>query len=109
MLANPFSLKTRKSLENGSGVTPLFSMRTESLWSSQKCRSVHVDAWCKWSLTVGRYYSGELFLSDDGSGNVQRFVIPEEVTDPFSFRGVTSHNTSQEVSTEVYSDVLNIH
>ena len=101
MLANLFSLKTMKSLENGSGVTPLFSMKTESLWL--------LDAWCKWSLTVGRYYSGELFLSDDGSGNVQRFVLPEEVTDPFSFRGVTSHNTSQEVSTEVYSDVLNIH
>ena len=29
----------------------LFSMRTESQASSQSCRSVDGDAWCKWSLT----------------------------------------------------------
>ena len=50
------SLKTMESLENGlqlhSGVTPLFSMRTESLASSQKYRSVGANAWCKRALRV---------------------------------------------------------
>ena len=49
-----FSLKTIKSLENAlqphSGVTPLFSMRTVSLASSQSCRSVDADAWYKRGL-----------------------------------------------------------
>ena len=44
-----------KSLENGlqphSGASPLFSMRTESLVSSQSCRSVDPDTWCKQALT----------------------------------------------------------
>ena len=46
-----FSLKTMVSLENGlqlhSDATPLFSMGTESLASSQ---SSNADDWCKWAL-----------------------------------------------------------
>ena len=38
-------------LENGlqthSGATPLFSIRTELLATSQSCCSVDADAWCK--------------------------------------------------------------
>ena len=49
-----FSLKTVESLENrlqtNSGATPLFSMRTVLLASSQSCRSVDADAWCKQAL-----------------------------------------------------------
>ena len=45
------STKTIESLQNGlqpySGVNPLFSMRAVSLLSSQRCRSVDADAWCK--------------------------------------------------------------
>ena len=33
-----------------SGTTPLFSMSTVSLASSQHCRSVDTDAQCKWAL-----------------------------------------------------------
>ena len=55
-LAILFSLKSMETLENGlqphSGVTPLFSMRTESQASSQSCRSIHADAWCKWAFRV---------------------------------------------------------
>ena len=55
-LAILFSLKSVELLENGlqtySGVTPLFSMRTESQVSSQSCHSIDADAWCKWALTV---------------------------------------------------------
>ena len=51
MLVILFSLKTMGSLENElqlhSGVTPLISMRTESLASSQSCCSIDTDAWCK--------------------------------------------------------------
>ena len=54
-LAIMFLLKTIKSLENGlqphSGVTPLFSMRIESLTSLQSCCSIDADAWCKHALT----------------------------------------------------------
>ena len=60
MLAILFLLKTVKSLENGlqtySGATPLFSIRTESLASSQSYRTIDTDAWCKWSLS--RVYTG---------------------------------------------------
>ena len=53
-LAILFSLKSMESLENRlqphSGVTPLFSMRTESQESSQSCCSVDADAWCKRAL-----------------------------------------------------------
>ena len=56
MLTRLFSLKTMESLENGlqlhSGATPLFSMRTILLASSQSCRSIHTDAWCKGALNV---------------------------------------------------------
>ena len=55
MLVILFSLKTVESLENGlqpqSGETPFFSINTESLASSQSCRSIDVDAWCKWALS----------------------------------------------------------
>ena len=55
-LAILFSLKTVESLENRLqthfGATPLFSMRTVLLSSSQSCRSVDADAWCKWALSV---------------------------------------------------------
>ena len=54
MLLIIFSLKTMKSLENGlqphSGETPLFSIRTVSLVSSQISHSVGPDTWCKWAL-----------------------------------------------------------
>ena len=53
-LAILFSLKTMELLENRlqphSGVTPLFSIRTESLVSSQSCRCIDADAWCKRAL-----------------------------------------------------------
>ena len=53
-LAILFSLKTMELLENRlrpySGVTPLFSIRTESLVSSQSCRRIDADAWCKRGL-----------------------------------------------------------
>ena len=43
------------TLQNGVAThfqaSPLISMRTESLASSQSCRSVDVDAWCKQALT----------------------------------------------------------
>ena len=55
-LAILFSLKTMESLKNGmqpqSVATPLFSMRTEFLVSSQSCRSVDADAWYKRALKV---------------------------------------------------------
>ena len=35
-----------------SGVTPLFSMRTKSQASSQSCRSVDADSWCKRTLRM---------------------------------------------------------
>ena len=48
MIAIPFSLKTMESLQNGVGtyfqVTPLISMRSKSLASSQSCRSLDADA-----------------------------------------------------------------
>ena len=59
-LAILFSLKTMESLENGlqpqSGVTPLFSNRTESLASSQSCQSIDTDAWCKRAFNVQGYF-----------------------------------------------------
>ena len=36
-------------------VSPLISMRTESLMSSQSDRSVGADAWCKQALRVNLY------------------------------------------------------
>ena len=55
-LAIPFSLKTIESLQNGVATylqaTPLISMRTKSLASSQSCRSFDADAWCKRALTL---------------------------------------------------------
>ena len=54
MLAMTLSLKSVESLENGlqshSGANPLFSMRTELQVSSQSCRRVDADDWCKWAL-----------------------------------------------------------
>ena len=41
---------TENRLQPQSGVTPLFSMRTVSLASSQSCCSVDADAWCKRDL-----------------------------------------------------------
>ena len=55
MLVIRFSLQTMESLQNGVAThfqaTSLFSMRTESLASSQSCRSIDSDAWYKWTLT----------------------------------------------------------
>ena len=55
MLVILISLKAGESLENGlqphSGVTPMFSMRTELQASSHSCHNVDADAWCKWALT----------------------------------------------------------
>ena len=52
------SLEKVESIENGlqpnSGVTPLFSMRTASLASSQSSYSIAADTWCKWTLRVSR-------------------------------------------------------
>ena len=70
-LAILFSLKSVESLENRlqphSGVTPFFSMRTESQASSLSCHRVDADAWCKWALTAhpSRYFVPDLqnFLS----------------------------------------------
>ena len=60
-----FSLQTMQSLKNGvathSQATPFFSVRTESLASSQICRSTDDEAWCKRDLTVAiivTWYSG---------------------------------------------------
>ena len=51
-----FSLKTMELLENRlkshSNATPLFSMTVVSLASSQDCRSVDSDAWCKQAITM---------------------------------------------------------
>ena len=56
MLAILFSVKTIESLENGyqpySGATPMFSMRTELLASSQSCGSIDADALCKRALNM---------------------------------------------------------
>ena len=53
-LVIPFLLKTMESLENGlqpqSGLTPLFSMRTESPVSWQSCPSIDGDGWYKRAL-----------------------------------------------------------
>ena len=55
-LAILFSLKTIESLQNGVATyfqaTPLFSMRTVSLVSSQSCCSVDADAQCKRGLGI---------------------------------------------------------
>ena len=32
--------------------TPLFSMTTESLTSSQSCHSIDADAWCKQAVNI---------------------------------------------------------
>ena len=54
-LAILLRLKTMESLQNGVAihfrVTPLFSMRTVSLASSQSCCSIDNDAWSKGALT----------------------------------------------------------
>ena len=59
MLAILFSLKTMESLQNGlqphSGATPLFSIRTVLLASSQSFHNTDADAWCKWELTLAIY------------------------------------------------------
>ena len=56
MLAIPFSLKTMESLQNGVATyfqaTPLTSMRTKLQASSQSCRGIDADAWCKRALRV---------------------------------------------------------
>ena len=55
ILAILFSLKSVELLKNRlqphSGATPLFSVRMESQASSQSCRSIDTDAWCKWALS----------------------------------------------------------
>ena len=60
-LAILFSLKTTHSLENGlqlhSEATPLFSMRIELLASSQRYRSIDVDAWCKRTLNAAELFT----------------------------------------------------
>ena len=40
----------QKWVATHSGVTPLFSVRTESLASLQSFRNVDADAWCKQAL-----------------------------------------------------------
>ena len=56
MLVIVFLLKSMESLQNGVAthfqVTPLFSMRTESLATLQNCRSVDGDVWCKQALKL---------------------------------------------------------
>ena len=54
MLAILFQLKTMELLQNADAThfqaTLLFSMGTVSPASSQSCRSIDADAWCKWAL-----------------------------------------------------------
>ena len=73
-LAILFSLKSMESLENGlqtqSGATPLISMRTESQASSQRCRRVDADAWCKRALS----YPFASFNSCYRKDNVVMFI-----------------------------------
>ena len=56
MLAILLSMKSVESLQNGVATyfhtTPLISMRTKTQASSQSCRSIDVDAWCKWAFRV---------------------------------------------------------
>ena len=62
-LAIPFSLKTMESLQNAVAtyfqVTPLISMRIKSLVSSQSCRSLDADVWCKRALRTLLHQSSE--------------------------------------------------
>ena len=55
-LAILFLLKTMELLQNGVAnhfeVTPLFSMRTVLLASSQSFCSIDANTWCKWALNV---------------------------------------------------------
>ena len=61
-LAILFSLKTMELLQNGVTtyfqVIPLISMRTESQASSQSCRSIDADAWCKRALKCSHHLGG---------------------------------------------------
>ena len=54
------------SYQNGlqlhSEATPLFSMKTGSLASSQSCRSVDTDAWCKRALTSLHWENISVFV-----------------------------------------------
>ena len=54
ILAMLFSFKTMDLLQievaTHFQAIPLISMRTQSLASSQSCRSVDADAWCKWAF-----------------------------------------------------------
>ena len=56
-----FSLKIMESFKNAVAtdfqVTPLFSMRTELLVSSQNRKSIDVVAWCKRALRIGTSFA----------------------------------------------------
>ena len=60
---------TENWLQPQSGVTPLFSMRTESLAPSQSGRSVDADAWCKQTLNgvVIRLRFHSIWIFDNNS------------------------------------------
>ena len=47
---------TQSGIQPQAGVTPLFSIRTASLASSQNCRSVDSDSWCKRTITIARRF-----------------------------------------------------
>ena len=73
-LAILFSLKTMESPQNGVAThfqaIPLISMKTESQASSQNCRSIDADAWCKRDL--------RLYLHQNGNER-QRCVTADEL------------------------------
>ena len=64
------SLITVESLQIGGAThfqaTPLFSMRTVSLASSQSCRSVDSDAWCKQTLRRRKTEEGRMIVKEYG-------------------------------------------
>ena len=66
MLAIPLSLKTMESHQIGVAnpfqVTLLFSMRRESLTSSQSCGSIDADTWCKWTLKPQVWFNSWYWL-----------------------------------------------
>ena len=84
-----FSLKTMESLQNEVAthfqVPPLFSMRTESLVSSQSCHSFDSDAWCIHSPNT-RIWRKNLYLVDVNTCTFTRSFFTR--TSYFSFQKV---------------------
>ena len=85
MLAILFSLKSVELLKNGlqphSGVTPLFSMRTELQASSQSCRSDDADASCKRGLIVPCLLK---YLCNSETGETNKAIISSSRNSQFT-------------------------